>query len=332
MRQCIIYLFGALLTAGLWSAADTHAAEEHKGVVLEVRVYNSEILLYEPLIVFATLVNRSNVAVVANPILQSLVFHCSDDWGNEVVVRPGTPGIYVDVWTTPRVLEPDRERIVLSLRPNAKLLLLHREENGPESRFVNAFVFGKPGHYVVRARITAVVEKEEREIVSEGVGVFVKPVPAAQAPAAKYAAQEDTARALQGWWSWIEGGQDKAREVLTHLVTEFPTSPYADHAHYSLSRLVGDFYGVDEEEQFRRRSQALSHLSAVSPRIGGLRMFALLQIGWLLASDTRLAEETDVRAVIEELEGYQALAQYFGLEEERARRCKALARQYLGAK
>jgi hypothetical protein len=168
------------------------------------------------------------------------------------------------------------------------------------------FLFNKPGLWHIR------INTGRGRTVAEStpVDVFVKPIPPEEKGAADLLRSPEMAY-------WLSIGESQAYQKLMTLIERYPKSVYADHARLAVVTYVAE--GSDNRVGVANRApdpkKAFEIIAGVSPRVGALRVRALIRMAHLLDQYPELREKADGLALEEEMTGYSHLAKELGYEQ-----------------
>lgn len=184
-----------------------------------------------------------------------------------------------------------------------QILFLRDKDLRPEE----PFVFDKPGVYKLRARFP----EPRGWCESNEVTLHVKPIPPDCRAEVEVITSPIAARTLQGWDSEPNG-----IKMLQNLLLHHPCSIYADHIRYVLGELSRSKCFVSETVDLQAARQSFQLYAAISPRIGAMRVRALLRMGELLRSFPNLNPGYRTEDLVQELEGYHDIVASIGRQKD----------------
>jgi len=292
---------GALLAA---FAPWVQAVERGAGLVIELRPMACEVVVGEPLVVAVAVRNTSEEEAVANTgtLNTTMKYLCSYEggafeerghamprwsahsgarvyWGYSRPVRLGPGQACTEYWN----------------------ILMTDSGLGAKG----GCVFDRPG--MCKVKVGAYQGKEWLE--SDEVPVTVKPIPSGHREAALILNEIGALGGQTGGSISLD-----MQSQLGKFVADYPDTMYADHARYAL----GHQWRLEPGRNVEIAAKSWSYLDAVTPRIGGLRLMALLDMAELLTGAPAVADPERKEDLLAELDGYRSLAREMGLDERLA--------------
>lgn len=291
---CFCVAISALLLVLPNSDAQETSAESQIG--LSLRLDTTEIVAYEPIHAAVILRNSSDKPVTVRVIFSiGLKFEKAYQGKPFVKCAEGS----MSNWS----LHMDEQLPPGATKVASNELLFFSREKGRDPE--KPLIFNEPGEYKIRVRLNI----RAGNLVSNIVKVTVKKL----APEDALAAELFTNRRAMPMIS-RGAGSDEGEAILRQLLTEYPQSSYADHAHFALGR----YYNLQAYRKVvgavAASLESFQSYSKVSDRIPALRLRALMRQAKLICDSAEVREIADIPKLVKELKDRADTAKAIGLQ------------------